>query len=663
LNLSGTTHREIASYYVSPLVLDLDQDGLVDVNGGDWAPHAGFHTAGPTALFDIDGDGHRDRCEWLGPDDALIVAPESPGKVVSTGNGLVWNGPVSGRDLLGSAGGYANGFQKLLERFDANHDGQVSGSELQTLHAWRDLDGDGTIDAGELQSLEQLGVTVLSPPGNGSCVGSAVLPSGPRLVWDWWPSYSMVNPVSGAATPPVTLPITGQPASDHVLLAPLVSPDANGLLSRSVLMGLGVQWASARIAGVSPDGARILLTDQTADPAERAAGRVKRLIVLSLSGLGNDLRPLIVSLPVSEVLQFAFSGSDLGWVLADGGTRLLKVDLTTGGVSEYIVPAEAPGRFRGTFFARSGDGFAHFSGHFLDPAGFAGPEMLVRIVEGPGVTQLVGMANLDAALQLARAHGPVVGELPDNPNRMYFVTRDSIGGGGKLLMVSGSTVTVMDDHVSPIGMAVSGDRILYFREGNAPGIREAWVRDAVSGTAHHLGDGDYSYPYLMAYGQRALVTTTDWSNGTMQLLGAAVGDQAIFSTALSGGFGAVRVSESGNLIASLAPEGLWLSRTATVSVPSGANLPRLPLRLSPNPFAGRTTLRYTLSEARRVRVDVLSLDGRRIVRLADQFQAAGTHEIEWDGADARGRRLPPGAYLVRVDDGRFPSGGTSILLR
>lgn len=80
--------------------------------------------------------------------------------------------------------------------------------------------------------------------------------------------------------------------------------------------------------------------------------------------------------------------------------------------------------------------------------------------------------------------------------------------------------------------------------------------------------------------------------------------------------------------------------------------PPRPIALSapaPNPFRGSTEIRYVLSEAGDVTVDVLDLAGRLVSRIARGSQGAGEHVVRWDGRDARGDAMPPGLYLVRVD--------------
>jgi hypothetical protein len=71
---------------------------------------------------------------------------------------------------------------------------------------------------------------------------------------------------------------------------------------------------------------------------------------------------------------------------------------------------------------------------------------------------------------------------------------------------------------------------------------------------------------------------------------------------------------------------------------------RLALRgNSPNPFARRTTLRYTLPRAADVHLSVYDALGRRVATLAQGRQPAGRKERVFDAG-----RLPSGLYLVRL---------------
>ncbi len=68
----------------------------------------------------------------------------------------------------------------------------------------------------------------------------------------------------------------------------------------------------------------------------------------------------------------------------------------------------------------------------------------------------------------------------------------------------------------------------------------------------------------------------------------------------------------------------------------------------PNPSRGISEIQLTLVAPVYVRAEVLDVTGRRIATLASRNFAAGVHRLTWDGWNARGERVAPGVYLVRV---------------
>lgn len=112
-----------------PLVIDLDGDGVELIS-----------RANANAYFDLDGDGFAEQTGWVKPDDGLLAVDRN-------GNGAIDD--IS--ELFGSA--TQSGFD-ALRAFDTNNDGKVNSQDsgFGTLKTWRDLNGDGISDAGELQA-------------------------------------------------------------------------------------------------------------------------------------------------------------------------------------------------------------------------------------------------------------------------------------------------------------------------------------------------------------------------------------------------------------------------------------------------------------------------------------------------------------------------------
>ena len=96
--------------------------------------------------------------------------------------------------------------------------------------------------------------------------------------------------------------------------------------------------------------------------------------------------------------------------------------------------------------------------------------------------------------------------------------------------------------------------------------------------------------------------------------------------------------------------------SAGLSPEEGAAAVRLN-RVIPNPFKSGTSVSFAVSEKRRVRLSVYDVQGRLVSTLFEGSVDGGEHLIPWDGRDARGGRLAPGVYFLRL------SAGESSLVR
>jgi hypothetical protein len=71
--------------------------------------------------------------------------------------------------------------------------------------------------------------------------------------------------------------------------------------------------------------------------------------------------------------------------------------------------------------------------------------------------------------------------------------------------------------------------------------------------------------------------------------------------------------------------------------------------ISPNPLNPEGTLSFATGQAGRVRVAVFDLNGRLVKTLLDEFRAAGSHDVPWNGTRADGRRVASGVYFFRIE--------------
>lgn len=95
-------------------------------------------------------------------------------------------------------------------------------------------------------------------------------------------------------------------------------------------------------------------------------------------------------------------------------------------------------------------------------------------------------------------------------------------------------------------------------------------------------------------------------------------------------------------------------------VQSGEEMPRqsILVRNYPNPFNASTQIRYSLSEATHVRLDVFNVTGQLVEGLVDREQPAGQHMVSWNA-----RNLPSGIYLVRLQAGQEMATSKMVLVR
>ncbi|MFC1572681.1 FlgD immunoglobulin-like domain containing protein [Candidatus Eisenbacteria bacterium] len=68
----------------------------------------------------------------------------------------------------------------------------------------------------------------------------------------------------------------------------------------------------------------------------------------------------------------------------------------------------------------------------------------------------------------------------------------------------------------------------------------------------------------------------------------------------------------------------------------------------PNPFTGRTTIRYSIPSASPAVVNVYDATGRMIRTLRDASHGPGEHSVTWDGKNGGGEDVPAGIYLYEL---------------
>ena len=126
--------------YGWPIVIDLNGDG-VQLNP----------LGSSRASFDFDNDGYREATAWAGPQDGILVIDAGGDNLVTQAKEIAFSQWTAEDDT---------DLQALAKIFDSNHDGVLDAKDARfaDFKVWKDANGDGISDAGEMQTLTQAGI-------------------------------------------------------------------------------------------------------------------------------------------------------------------------------------------------------------------------------------------------------------------------------------------------------------------------------------------------------------------------------------------------------------------------------------------------------------------------------------------------------------------------
>lgn len=77
----------------------------------------------------------------------------------------------------------------------------------------------------------------------------------------------------------------------------------------------------------------------------------------------------------------------------------------------------------------------------------------------------------------------------------------------------------------------------------------------------------------------------------------------------------------------------------------------LDFRIEPNPSKGLVKFSYNLESASKVKATIYNLVGKTVKSIFRGYQNQGKHKLVWNGTDNKGRKVPSGVYLCRLEYG------------
>lgn len=170
---------------------------------------------------------------------------------------------------------------------------------------------------------------------------------------------------------------------------------------------------------------------------------------------------------------------------------------------------------------------------------------------------------------------------------------------------------------------------------------------------------------ILELANRALAGLSTYGASASEISGAA--------DAINKGFDECRFIVSCDNEGSSIAQRIGESTSADVDGADDATSGKLPARFEllsnqPNPFAGATTIRFSLPEKSRVTITLFNIAGQKLTTIADQDFEAGYRAVEWNAGSTETTRAN-GIYFYRLegtglDSGqRFGKTGKMIIIR
>lgn len=86
-------------------------------------------------------------------------------------------------------------------------------------------------------------------------------------------------------------------------------------------------------------------------------------------------------------------------------------------------------------------------------------------------------------------------------------------------------------------------------------------------------------------------------------------------------------------------------------------------QVSPNPFASRAQIQYTLEQADDIALTIFDSQGRIVRQLLNRSQDAGTYTVTWDGKSNRGDRVAAGVYHLQYQTSKVLETNRIVLIK
>lgn len=544
--------------FTSPIVLDLDADGVLQASEGRWLPHPG-NWSETLRLFDINADGMVELIEWVGPNDGLLVQHYIEGRVA-----------LNGSNLFGDMDGYLSGFQKLAQ-YDFDINGVIEGEELNGLSVWQDSNQDALVDEGEIHNLEALTITSISLDHN-EFQGSYQTAEGTQVLWDWYP-----NVLSGYLKTTLGPEIHEYPHVDP--MQAMVSIQDQHFKPFSLTAAQSDELLNGSRLATVTDSGKILLTMRNRSEVQLSSydGMPPGMLLAQVfSDSEGSIQVEIIQLPYVTEVQAVFpvEGQDGVIIIANSGTRILDVNLDNGHVhvmwmaDAWEFPTLIPGNMGDVV-----DNVLYCAGYELMSDRSFAREVLISIPLDGG--DMAPVRDLNELL----------GEYANGPTGCSTLGWDNIycarnSGDGIEISTNSPTNTLVaiDDAGIFHGMWAGHSHLLYLVDNDnetdidpdlaaRTGV-SVRLYDSIDIGSTIIAEGPYSSPVMSPGAETIAVATHDYVNQKIRyFIGTHDNGYQLCPAFTDMAIGPLRISRDGANLAYQSADGIYMRYTGDVAPP------------------------------------------------------------------------------------------------
>ncbi len=515
-------------YMVSPIVLDLDGDGVLQASDGRWLPHPDYWSSNIN-LFDINDDGIKEIMEWVGPADGLLINTVSVSEV-----------SLTGANLFGDSDGWPNGYEKLRTR-DLNHDGVLQGSELDNLYVWQDLNQDAITQPSEVSTLAAREITSISL-SHDRLRSTMTMNGQSRAVWDWYPNSLVVLRISDVGgVPPPTLNVSPMDA------LPTEPQRVPFNVSHSELVAMGLE--DAQMVCVT-DGGSVVFIRRVDNATLHQLGYHREVIVLNSDSLIHN-QPRRYPIPVSDIVNILMVPSlDGVIIIGDYGSKILELSLATGSIKTLYANSPGKAGFRAGAQGSVSQGHLYLWGAFYSAEGDLLNEGLVDIpLTGGSMVPMVTRNRIETATGLSAVLGSIIA-----PDSCFLVGKSGLVS---VMSVIGDDVIQIDSGTEFHGIWGAHGRVLYILEREDTEFPQVLLHDTRTNVTRCIASGAYSFPVLSEDGSAVVIAQYNYGRRTMSYYLAVEDDGFTVRELLRDiPIGPIRLSPSGSFYAYLSVNGL-----------------------------------------------------------------------------------------------------------